>query len=243
MLTNSKKRKLERAAEEERNIAAGNPGDVDFIGLVKKWRQEHANDALPLVSGQSQPKICVSVRKRPISDKERKRKDHDSVTCYQPAVWVHNAKLKVDGITKYLDHSSFCFDYAFNEESSTEDVYRHCTLPLIEFTCSGKGGRATVFAYGQTGSGKTYTMNGIEAMVAEDIFHLLKNQNGPNLEDTMVLVSFFEIYGGRIQDLLNKRERLKVLEDGKGEVVVTGLREFEAGSPEDLLEYIESAQK
>lgn len=134
------KRKLERAAEEERNIAAGNPGDVDFIGLVKKWRQEHANDALPLVSGQSQPKICVSVRKRPISDKERKRKDHDSVTCYHPAVWVHNAKLKVDGITKYLDHSSFCFDYAFNEESSTEDVYRHCTLPLIEFTCSGKGG-------------------------------------------------------------------------------------------------------
>lgn len=237
-------RKLERAEEEQRNIAAGNPGDVDFIGLVKKWRSEHAEDALPLESNEAQPDICIAVRKRPVSDKERKRKDHDSVTCYHPVVWVHNAKLKVDGITKYLDHSSFCFDYGFDEYVSTEDVYRHCTLPLVEFTCSGKGGRATVFAYGQTGSGKTYTMNGIETMVAEDIFHLLTNDiNGPNIDDTMVLVSFFEIYGGRIQDLLNKRHKLKVLEDGKGEVVVTGLREFEASDPQHLLGYIESAQR
>lgn len=243
-MISSQKRKLERAEEEQRNLAAGNPGDVDFIGLVKKWRSEHADDALPLESNELQPEICIAVRKRPISDKERKRKDHDSVTCYHPVVWVHNAKLKVDGITKYLDHSSFCFDYGFDEYVSTEDVYRHCTLPLVEFTCSGKGGRATVFAYGQTGSGKTYTMNGIEAMVAEDIFHLLSNGGiGPNTDDTMVLVSFFEIYGGRIQDLLNKRHKLKVLEDGKGEVVVTGLREFEASDPQHLLEYIESAQR
>jgi kinesin family protein 2/24 len=236
-------RKVEREKEEKRNLAAGNPGDVDFIGLVKKWRDEHANDALSLVSNEEQPKICIAVRKRPISDKERKRKDHDSVTCYHPTVTVHNCKVKVDGITKYLDHSSFCFDYGIDEDQTTEDIYQHSTLPLVEFTCSGKGGRATVFAYGQTGSGKTYTMNGIEAMVAEDIFHLLSLGNGPNLDDTIGLVSFFEIYGGRIQDLLNKRQRLKVLEDGKGEVVVTGLREFEANDPQHLLEYIESAQK
>ena len=31
-------RKAERAAEERRNVAQGNPGDVDFIGLVKQWR-------------------------------------------------------------------------------------------------------------------------------------------------------------------------------------------------------------
>lgn len=236
-------RKLERAEEEQRNIAAGNPGDVDFIGLVKKWRTEHKNDALPIESETAQPKICIAVRKRPVFEKERKKKDHDSVSVYHPVVWVHCAKVKVDGITKYLDHNSFCFDYGFGEKSSTEDVYRHCTMPLIDFTCSGKGGRATVFAYGQTGSGKTYTMNGIEAMVAEDIFHLLSKGANTNLDNTMVLVSFFEIYGGRIQDLLNKRNRLKVLEDGKGEVVVTGLREFEANNPKHLLEYMESAQK
>jgi len=244
-------RKLEREIEEQRNIAAGNPGDVDFIGLVRKWREDHSSDAKPLESGgKGHPKICISVRKRPISDKERRRKDHDSVTCLHPVVWVHSAKLRVDGITKYLDHNSFCFDYSFDEKSTTEDVYRHSAMPLVEFLCCGKGGRATVFAYGQTGSGKTYTMGGIQAMVAEDLFLLISNdhglnlnQGGCNVDDTAVMVSFFEIYGGRIQDLLNKRNRLKVLEDGKGEVVITGLREFEADDAKHLLGLIESANK
>jgi len=141
---------VKRAEEEKRNIAAGNPGDVDFIGLVRKFREEHASDAMAHETDEEQPKICIVVRKRPISDKERTRKDHDSVSCYHPVVWVHNAKLKVDGITKYLDHSSFCFDYGFDENSTTEDIYQHSTMPLVEFACSGKGGRSTVFAYGQT---------------------------------------------------------------------------------------------
>jgi len=42
---------------------------------------------------------------------------------------------------------------------------------------------------------------------------------------------------------LNKRNRLKVLEDGKGEVVITGLREFEADDAKHLLGLIESANK
>jgi hypothetical protein len=41
-------------------------------------------------------------------------------------------------------------------------------MPLINFVCSGIGGRAMVFAYGQTGSGKTYRMEGIQELVAED---------------------------------------------------------------------------
>ena len=64
-----------------------------------------------------------------------------------------------------------------------------------------------------------------------------------SLDEQFVTVSFFEIYGGRIQDLLNKRCRLKVLEDGKGEVVVTGLKEFEANDPHHMLNLIESANK
>lgn len=63
------------------------------------------------------------------------------------------------------------------------------------------------------------------------------------MEDTLVTVSYFEIYGGRVQDLLNKRSRLKVLEDGNGEVVVSGLKEFEASDPAHLLGLIEIADK
>jgi len=52
-----------------------------------------------------------------------------------------------------------------------------------------------------------------------------------------LLVSFFEIYGA-IQDLLNEGKRLKVLEDGKGEICVTGLTESEASSAADFLELV-----
>lgn len=231
-------RKQERAEEEQRNIAAGNPGDVDFIGLVRKWRNEHQHLASPMPdpSTSRQPKICICVRKRPIFDKERKKLDHDSVTCFHPTVCVHSAKLKVDGITKYLDHNTFRFDYSFDERSTTEQVYNQSTMPLLHFITAGRGGRATVFAYGQTGSGKTYTMSGIQNMVAEDLFMLLD-------EDSLVTVSFFELYGGRIQDLLNKRQRLKILEDGKGEVVVTGLEEFEANDASELMALVDTGNR
>lgn len=142
-----RQRKQQRAAEEQRNIAAGNPGDVDFIGMVREWRSEHAKEAEDY--DEEHPRICICVRKRPISDKERQKNDHDSVTCINPAVWIHSAKLRVDGITKYLDHSSFRFDYSFDETVPTDEVYKYTAMPLLDFVCAGTGGRATVFAYGQ----------------------------------------------------------------------------------------------
>ena len=79
-------------------------------------------------------------------------------------------------------------------------------------------------------------MSGIQTLVADEIFATLNNNSFDNVG---VSLAIFEIYGGRIQDLLNKRNRLKVLEDGNGEVVVAGLKEFEASSPSDFLSLIE----
>lgn len=52
-------------------------------------------------------------------------------------------------------------------------------------------------------------------------------------------MSFFEIYGGRCQDLLNERHRLMVREDGKGDVVIGELQESEAQTEEELIGLIE----
>lgn len=93
--------------------------------------------------------------------------------------------------------------------------------------------------------GKTYTMTGIQRMVAEDIFSTLSNNNIGScysLDNTTCSIAIFEIYGGRIQDLLNNRNRLKVLEDGKGEVIVSGLEEFQASTPQEFLSLIEQGQ-
>ena len=250
-----KQAREDRAAEQERNISAGNPGDVDFIGLVRKWRDEHEGVARPhrravggSGGGQEVDKICVSIRKRPLNDKERKKKEHDAVTVLHPTATVHSAKLRVDGIHKYLDHNSFRFDHCFDEDCSTETVYQYTAKPLVSYVCGGKGVRATVFAFGQTGSGKTYTMQGIQRMVAEEIFSTLSDnvleeeESCCSYDNTNVSIAIFEIYGGRVQDLLNRGNRLKVLEDGRGEVVISGLEEFEASSPDEFLELVEAGQ-
>ena len=66
---------------------------------------------------------------------------------------VHLPKLKVD-LTKYLDNQKFRFDFAFDENTPNDLVYRYTAQPLVNtvFQC----GNAMCFAYGQTGSGKTF---------------------------------------------------------------------------------------
>ena len=221
--------KAEKAAEEVRNLKLGTPGDVDFQRMIRKYRetgpkeQPHAKTA--------NEKITICVRKRPISSKEVKKYDHDSVTCSNPTVTVHESKLKVDGISKYLDNTSFEVDHSFEEEDTTDDIYIHAVQPLIPFVLSG--GRGTVFAYGQTGSGKTYTMQGIQKHLVQDLFENLDTST------TQVFISYFEIYGGRCQDLLNNRQRLQVREDGTGEVVVGDLQEVEVETFDQLYSIME----
>lgn len=78
----------------------------------------------------------------------------------------------------------------------------------------------------------------------DDIFETLSNNTlfgdeGCSLENSTCSIAIFEIYGGRIQDLLNNRNRLKVLEDSRGEVVISGLEEFEATNPQEFLDLID----
>mmetsp|Transcript_14987 Transcript_14987/g.33839 ORF Transcript_14987/g.33839 Transcript_14987/m.33839 type:complete len:537 (-) Transcript_14987:185-1795(-) len=240
-----KKRHREEAVR--RNAEAGNPGDLDFVGMVTEWRNRNihlatANDRN--ATRTSADKIQVCVRKRPLNDKEKDKKDHDAVTVFHPTVTVHSPKLRVDGISKYIEHTNFRFDHTFGEGHTTEKVYDTCASPLIDYACAGNGNRATIFAYGQTGSGKTYTMSEIQRRAAEGIFVALKNnasrgEGRCSIDNSSCSIAIFEIYGGRLQDLLNNRNRLKVLEDGKGEVVISELKEMDVSTPQELLSLVE----
>lgn len=85
------------------------------------------------------------------------------------------------------------------------------------------GAKVTCFAYGQTGSGKTYTMigdekkniKGLYLLAAKDIFAITKE---PEYSNISICVSFFEIYCGKLFDLLNNRELLHAREDAKQNV-------------------------
>merc|ERR1711936_270086 len=147
----------------------------------------------------------------------------------------------------YLDNQQFRFDYAFDETASNELVYKYTAKPLVQNVF--EGGMATCFAYGQTGSGKTHTMggefhgktqdskNGIYALATKDVFKLLSSPKYKNMK-LQVSCSYFEIYSGKVFDLLSGKSKLRVLEDGKQQVVVVGLTETEVDCVEDVLKLI-----
>lgn len=162
-----------------------------------------------------------------MNKKELNRKEIDVISVpRKDQVVVHEPKAKVD-LTKYLENQLFRFDYAFDESCTNEVVYKYTAKPLVATIFDG--GMATCFAYGQTGSGKTHTMGGdfngktqdckkgIYAMVAKDVFKCLKMTKYRML-NIIISASFFEIYSGKVFDLLADKEKLRVLEDGKQQV-------------------------
>ncbi|XP_017269372.1 kinesin-like protein KIF2A isoform X4 [Kryptolebias marmoratus] len=222
--------------------------NYEILQMIRDFRA--SLDYRPLTTADviEEHRICVCVRKRPLNKKEMTMKDLDVITIpSKDVVMVHEPKQKVD-LTRFLENQTFRFDYAFDESTTNEMVYRFTARPLVETIF--ERGMATCFAYGQTGSGKTHTMGGdfsgknqdcskgIYALAARDVFLMLKKPNNKKLE-LQVYATFFEIYSGKVFDLLNRKAKLRVLEDGKQQVQVVGLQEKEVKCTEDVLKLIE----
>ncbi|XP_072228357.1 kinesin-like protein KIF2A [Leuresthes tenuis] len=222
--------------------------NYEIMCMIRDFRA--SLDYRPLTSNDliEEHRICVCVRARPLNKKELSVKDLDVITIpSKDVVMVHEPKQKVD-LTRYLENQTFRFDYAFDENSTNEMVYRFTAQPLVETIF--ERGMATCFAYGQTGSGKTHTMGGdfsgknqdcskgIYALSARDVFLMLKKPVYKKL-DLQIYATFFEIYSGKVFDLLNRKAKLRVLEDGKQQVQVVGLQEREVKCTEDVLKLIE----
>nr|XP_033475874.1 kinesin-like protein KIF2A isoform X2 [Epinephelus lanceolatus] len=222
--------------------------NYEIMYMIRDFRA--SLDYRPLTTADliEEHRICVCVRKRPLNKKELAMKDLDVITIpSKDVVMVHEPKQKVD-LTRYLENQTFRFDYAFDDSTTNEMVYRFTARPLVETIF--ERGMATCFAYGQTGSGKTHTMGGdfsgknqdcskgVYALAARDVFLMLKKPNYKKL-DLQVYATFFEIYSGKVFDLLNRKAKLRVLEDGKQQVQVVGLQEKEVKCTEEVLKLIE----
>ncbi|KAE8665378.1 Kinesin-like protein KIF2C [Hibiscus syriacus] len=179
-------------------------------------------------------KIKVVVRKRPLNKKEIAKKEEDIITIDSSALMVHEKKLKVD-LTEYVEKHEFLFDAVLNEDVSNEEVYSKTVEPIVPLIFNRT--KATCFAYGQTGSGKTYTMQPLPLKASQDIFRLMyhtyRNQG------FQLFVSYFEIYGGKVFDLLNDRKKLCMREDGKQQVCIVGLQEYKVLDVQTIKELIE----
>nr|XP_029513213.1 kinesin-like protein KIF2A isoform X2 [Oncorhynchus nerka] len=223
--------------------------NYEIMCMIRDFRA--SLDYRPLTTADlidEEHRICVCVRARPLNKKELTMKDLDVITIpSKDVVMVHEPKQKVD-LTRYLENQTFRFDYTFDDSADNDMVYRFAARPLVETIF--ERGMATCFAYGQTGSGKTHTMGGdfsgknqdcskgIYALAARDVFLMLKKPNYKKL-DLNVYATFFEIYSGKVFDLLNRKAKLRVLEDGKQQVQVVGLQERDVKCTEDVLKLIE----
>lgn len=180
-------------------------------------------------------KIRVVVRKRPLNKKELSRKEDDVVSVSDNGLTVHEPKLKVD-LTAYVERHEFCFDAVLDQQVTNDEVYRETVQPIIPTIFQRT--KATCFAYGQTGSGKTYTMQPLPLRAAEDLVRLLHHPTYRNQKFKLWL-SYFEIYGGKLYDLLSDRKKLCMREDGRQQVCIVGLQEFEVLDVQIVKEYIE----
>ncbi|OAY62915.1 Kinesin-13A [Ananas comosus] len=213
------------------NKQIGKPSNVPENNYLKNLAADKERLA-------SVAKIKVVVRKRPLNKKEITKKEEDIITIEQNSnsLTVHETKLKVD-LTEYVEKHEFVFDAVLDEDVSNEEVYQETVEPIVPAIFQRT--KATCFAYGQTGkcSGKTYTMQPLPLKASHDILRLM-HHTYRNL-GFQLFVSFFEIYGGKLFDLLNDRRKLCMREDGKQQVCIVGLQEYKVSSVDTIRELIE----
>lgn len=83
---------------------------------------------------------------------------------------------------------------------------------------------------------------GIYAMAAGDVFKLANSAKYRSL-NLVVSSSFFEIYSGKVFDLLNNKAKLRILEDGKQQVQVVGLTEKVVSTTDEVLKLIQKGNQ
>lgn len=177
-------------------------------------------------SSSDPDRIKVCVRKRPLSQKELSLKHQDILEMNNSSqrVAVLEDRVRLDGISKYVEKHEFIFDRVFDVDSTNHQIYASIVQELVDTVISG--GRATCFAYGQTGSGKTHTMlnpeDGLNHLAAHDLFH----QSALNLPNVAIYVTFYEIYQNSLYDLLNQKRRVMACEGKGGEVHIVGITEI-----------------
>ena len=189
-----------------------------------------------------QSNVKVYCRVRPENEKEKQSK---TPICIFP---MDENTIKICSSSPDQPQDSktqeFTFDSIFPQNSSQNDIFTKCALPLIKSVLEGIN--CTLFCYGQTSSGKTYTMEGFDnnknlqgiiPRTTEYIFEQIPNAS-KEIEFN-IKCNYYQIYNEKIQDLLDTRKTdLSIREDkvnNKG-IWVEELTEICVSSEEEMNE-------
>ncbi len=101
--------------------------------------------------------INVVLRMRPLSQRERERKEENVWKIVDGSQAQLKSKYK-HTLSNQKAHSYFNFDRCYSETDNNRTLYENSVQKVV--LSSLKGINGCVFMYGQSGAGKTYTMMG-----------------------------------------------------------------------------------
>ena len=183
--------------------------------------------------------VRVAVRARPLVAKERLERARECLAYPSPTTVILGK------------NRAFHFDEVFTPTSEQTAVYDNLVAPLVDACFDGYN--ATVLAYGQTGSGKTYTMGsaalsaladdevGVIPRVIQDIFAGIERRKGKS--ECTVRCAFLEVHNEEVRDLLHPdvtTKKISVRERADGAIVVSGIRECETKSANEMVRLLEN---
>ncbi|KAL0366067.1 UNVERIFIED_CONTAM: Kinesin-like protein KIN-7E [Sesamum radiatum] len=152
-------------------------------------------------SSPREEKIFVSVRLRPLNERELSKNDVPEWECINNTTIIFKNGLQ----ERSLSPTAYTFDRVFGPQSPTRQVYEEAAKKIALSVLSGMN--SSIFAYGQTSSGKTYTMSGITEYAVADIYDYINKHR----ERTFVLkFSAMEIYNEVVKDLLSFDAQRKI---------------------------------
>lgn len=163
--------------------------------------------------------IKVVVRCRPFNGREL-------AVGSEPCVEFEDCMISVEDPRGLVKKKQFSYDISFDLQSTQEDVFNRCGLPILENAFNAYNG--CILAYGQTGSGKTHstvgdvhsTENmGILPRACARLFDMIANRQKEEVGlQATVIATYLEIYNEKLKDLL----RTTSPEGGKPQLHRTG---------------------
>ncbi|XP_026397928.1 kinesin-like protein KIN-7J isoform X2 [Papaver somniferum] len=162
-------------------------------------------------------RITVSVRLRPLNEKEIRRNDVSDWECVSDNTVVFRSNLP----EKSMFPTAYSFDKVFRHDCNTRRVYEEAAKEVSLSVISGIN--SSIFAYGQTSSGKTYTMTGVTEYALADIYDYIQR----HAEREFILkFSAMEIYNEAVRGMLSSDTGpLRLLDDPERGTVVDKLTE------------------
>uniref|UniRef100_A0A0D9W7N1 Kinesin motor domain-containing protein n=1 Tax=Leersia perrieri TaxID=77586 RepID=A0A0D9W7N1_9ORYZ len=211
-----------RTSRGQGRVGVRERGEMGAIGgdEVVQWDKMDGGEVVNGSGGGGVGKlerILVSVRLRPLSDKEIARGD--------PAEWECINDTTIISRSTFPDRptapTAYSFDRVFRSDCDTGEVYKQGAKEVALSVVSGIN--SSIFAYGQTSSGKTYTMTGITEYTVADIYDYI----GKHEERAFVLkFSAIEIYNEVVRDLLSAENTpLRLWDDAEKGTYVENLTE------------------